>query len=56
MSILSFMPVLMMVVFCLVGLLALVLVGIVVAALVWGLKNGNVRVVTGQRNFDDFGR
>ncbi len=50
------MPVMMMFAFCLVGLLAFVLVGIVVAAIVWGLKHGNVRVVSGQRNFDDFGR
>ncbi len=56
MSILNSLPIVMIVAFCGVGLLALVIVGIVVAAVVWGFKKGNVRISTGERNFDDFGR
>lgn len=56
MSIMNWMPVMMLGVFCLVGLLALVIIGIVVAAILWGFKRGKVSISTGQRNFDDFGR
>ncbi len=41
---------------CLFGVLTLVIIGVIVAAIVWGLKRGKVRVTTGERNFDDFGR
>ena len=41
---------------CLFGFLALVIIGIVVGVIVWGMKNGKVRVSSGERNFDDFGR
>jgi hypothetical protein len=40
---------------CLFGFLALLIVGIVIVGIVWGLKKGKARVVTGERNFDDFG-
>jgi hypothetical protein len=56
MSIMNFLPVVMAGVFCLTGLLVLVIVGVVVAGIVWGFKKGNVRITTGERNFDDFGR
>ena len=56
MSIMNYMPVVMAVVFCAVGGLALAIIGIIVGAVIWGFKNGNVRVTTGQRNFDGFGR
>jgi hypothetical protein len=56
MSIMNFMPVVMIGVFCLIGLLVLVIVGVVVAGIVWGFRTGNVRMTTGGRNFDDFGR
>jgi uncharacterized membrane protein SpoIIM required for sporulation len=56
MGFMNLMPIAMMVVFCLVGLLVLVIVGFIVAVAIYGFKNWNVRVVTGKRNFDDFGR
>ncbi len=40
---------------CLFGVLALVIIGVIVGAIVWGLKRGKVRITTGERNFDDFG-
>ncbi|MFN8380507.1 MAG: hypothetical protein U0V02_01125 [Anaerolineales bacterium] len=56
MDFMNLMPVMMMVVFCAVGLFAVLLVGVIVAVAVYGLKHWNVRVSTGKRNFDDFGR
>ena len=56
MSIMNFLPVVIAAAFCLTGLVALVIIGIVAAGIVWGFKNGKVRVTTGGRNFDDFGR
>ncbi|MFN8414655.1 MAG: hypothetical protein U0Z26_19920 [Anaerolineales bacterium] len=56
MSFMNLMPVMMMVIFCVVGLFAVLLVGGIVAVAIYGLKHWNVRVSTGKRNFDDFGR
>ena len=42
--------------FCVFGTVFLVIAGIVVGAVVWGLKKGKTRLVIGERNFDDFGR
>ena len=56
MGLMNLMPIAMMVVFCLVGLFAIVLVGLIVAVVIYGLKHWNVKVSTGARNFDDFGR
>lgn len=56
MGFMNLMPVMMMVIFCAVGLLAVLLIGFIVAVAIYGLKHWNVRVVTGRRNFDDFGR
>ena len=56
MSIMNYMPGVIAVVFCAEGGLALAIIGIIVGAVIWGFKKGNVRVTTGQRNFDDFGR
>lgn len=56
MGFMNLMPVMMMVIFCVVGLFAVLLVGGIVAVAIYGLKHWNVRVSTGKRNFDDFGR
>jgi hypothetical protein len=56
MWLMNYLPVVIAVAFCAVGVLALVIIGFVLAGVAWGFKRGNVRVVTGQRNFDDFGR
>ncbi len=41
---------------CLVGLVILVIAAILIGVVVWQLKKGKLRVVRGERNFDDFGR
>jgi len=56
MSIMNYMPVVMAVAFGAMGALALAIIGVAVSAVIWGFKKGSVRVTTGQRNFDDFGR
>jgi hypothetical protein len=56
MWLMNYLPVVIAVAFCAVGVLALVIIGFVLAGVAWEFKRGNVRVVTGQRNFDDFGR
>ncbi len=41
---------------CLVGLAFLTILGIVISSIVAGARRGKLRVVTNERNFDDFSR
>jgi hypothetical protein len=56
MGFMNFLPVVIAIAFCAVGFLALAIIGFILAVAVWGFKHWNVRMVTNQRNFDDFGR
>ncbi len=41
---------------CLVGLVILVFAAVLIGVVIWQVRKGKLRVVTGERNFDDFGR
>lgn len=40
---------------CLVGLVILLFAAVMIGVVIWGVKKGKLRVVRGERNFDDFG-
>lgn len=40
---------------CIVGLVFLVVAAIIIGTVIWGVKKGKLRVVSNERNFDDFG-